>query len=132
MSVIVDTCVWSLALRRNTPDSAIVNRFRDLIAEDNISILGAIRQEILSGLPLPEQFIRLRNYLRAFPDLTLMPEDYETAAEFFNTCRRNGIQGSNTDFLICAVSYRCNYAIFTTDRDFSNFQTHLPIMLFAS
>ncbi|OUC13673.1 MAG: twitching motility protein PilT [Alkalinema sp. CACIAM 70d] len=132
MSVIVDTCVWSLALRRNTPDSAIVNQFRVLIADDNVSILGAIRQEILSGIRLPEQFIRLRDYLRAFPDITLMPDDYETAAEFFNTCRRNGIQGSNTDFLICAVAYRRNYAIFTTDQDFRNFQTHLPIRLFES
>ncbi|MGV0029428.1 PIN domain nuclease [Phormidesmis priestleyi] len=99
MSVIVDTSVWSLALRRNAPDSAIVDRLRILIAEDEVSIFGAIRQEILSGLRTPEQFRRLRDYLRAFPDLTLAQDDYETAAEFFNTCRRNGIQGSNADFL---------------------------------
>jgi hypothetical protein len=35
---------------------------------------------------LLEQFIRLRDYLRAFPDLELT-SDYELAAEFFNTCR---------------------------------------------
>ncbi|MCC5623421.1 hypothetical protein [Nostoc sp. CHAB 5715] len=27
-------------------------------------------------------------------------EDYELAFEFYNTCRSNGIQGANTDFLI--------------------------------
>ncbi len=129
MSVIVDTSVWSLALRRNTPDASIVNQLRALIAEDEVSIFGAIRQEILSGLRTAEQFVRLRDYLRAFPDMTLTHNDYETAAEFFNTCRRSGIQGSNTDFLICAVAHRRNDFIFTTDRDFRTFQTCLPIAL---
>ncbi|MBD1858431.1 MULTISPECIES: type II toxin-antitoxin system VapC family toxin [Leptolyngbya] len=129
MSVIVDTSIWSLALRRNTPNSEIVDRLRTLIAEDEVSILGAIRQEILSGIRTTEQFTRLRDYLRAFPDLTLVQDDYEIAAEFFNTCRRNGIQGSNTDFLICAAAYRRNDSIFTTDQDFRSFQTYLPIQL---
>ncbi len=129
MSVIVDTSVWSLALRRNTPDASIVNQLRVLIAEDEVSIFGAIRQEILSGLRTAEQFVRLRDYPLAFPDLTLTHDDYETAAEFFNTCRRNGIQGSNTDFLICAVAHRRNDFIFTPDRDFRAFQTCLPIAL---
>jgi len=56
MSVIVDTSVWSLALRRNTPDASIVNQLRALIAEDEVSIFGAIRQEIFSGLRTAEQF----------------------------------------------------------------------------
>lgn len=129
MSVIVDTSVWSLALRRNAPDSAIVDRLRDLIAADEVNLFGAIRQEILSGLRTPEQFSRLRDYLRAFPDLALTHEDYETAAEFFNLCRWNGLQGSNTDFLICAVAYRRNSFIFTTDQDFRAFQTYVPIAL---
>lgn len=130
MSAIVDTSVWSLALRRNAPASIVSDQLRRLIAQDEVSIIGAIRQEILSGLRTPEQFIQLRDYLRAFLDLLIVQDDYETAAEFFNTCRRNGIQGSNTDFLICAVAYRYNYPIFTTDQDFTNFQTHLPIALF--
>jgi predicted nucleic acid-binding protein len=129
MSVIVDTSVCSLTLRRNTPQSSIVDRLRTLIAEDQVRIVGAIRQELLSGIRTPEQFIRLRDYLRAFPDLVLEVEDYEVAAEFFNTCRRNGTQGSNTDFLICAVAHRRNYSIWTTDQDFRNFQACLPIVL---
>ena len=30
--------------------------------------------------------------------------DYELGAELHNTCRRKGVQGSSTDFLICAMS----------------------------
>jgi predicted nucleic acid-binding protein len=44
--------------------------------------------------------------------------DYERAAHVFNACRRKGIQGSNIDFLICAVAHRHAMPIFTLDRDF--------------
>jgi hypothetical protein len=131
MNVVVDTSVWSLALRRNTPNDAIslVNILRDLIADGRVVLLGVIRQEVLSGIRYSEQFIRLRDYLRAFPDLELTFEDYELAAEFFNTCRSNGVQGSNTDFLLCAVAHRRGYSIFTTDKDFENFRLHIPVVL---
>ncbi len=65
-----------------------------------------------------EQFDKLRDNLRAFPNLIVDAEDYELAAEYFNICRRHGIQGANTDFLICATANRRNYEIFTTDKDF--------------
>ena len=131
MSIIVDTSVWSLALRRKTPpdSSPAVTILQNLITDDQVALLGAIRQEILSGIRNFEQFTRLRDYLRAFPDLELMPEDYELAAEFFNTCRSKGIQGSNTDFLICAVAHRRSYSILSTDNDFQNFLVHIPVIL---
>ena len=131
MNVLVDSSVWSLALRRNTTNDAIaiVNVLRDLIADGRVVLLGAIRQEVLSGVRYKEQFARLREYLRAFHDLELTTEDYELAAEFFNTCRSNGVQGSNTDFLLCAVAHRRGYSIFTTDKDFENFRSHIPVVL---
>lgn len=131
MSVIVDTSVWSLALRRKTPpdSSPAVTLLRNLIGNDQVVLLGAIRQEILSGVRSSEQFTQLRDYLRAFPDLKLISEDYELAAEYFNICRSHGIQGSNTDFLICAVAYRRSYSILTTDQDFQSFQAHIPVLL---
>jgi predicted nucleic acid-binding protein len=133
MNVLVDSSVWSLALRRNTTNDAIaiVNVLRDLIADGRVVLLGAIRQEVLSGVRYKEQFARLREYLRAFPDLELTTEDYELAAEFFNTCRSNGVQGSNTDFLLCAVAHRRGYSIFTTDKDFENFRSHIPVVLLS-
>jgi len=131
MNSIVDTSVWSLALRRRpaSQDYPIAAQLRALIADDCAIVLGAIRQGILSGVRSTEQFTRLREYLRAFPDIELVSEDYELAADFFNTCRRNGIQGSNTDFLICAVAHRRNYTIFTTDNDFQGFQVYIPVQL---
>ncbi|WP_019507338.1 PIN domain-containing protein [Pleurocapsa sp. PCC 7319] len=131
MKVIVDTSVWSLSLRRSKKqqNGSIINKLRDLIVDSRVVLLGAVRQEILSGIKHQEQFEKLRNRLRAFPDLILDTEDYELAAEYFNLCRRHGIQGANTDFLICATANRRNYEIFTTDKDFVNFSQYLPIVL---
>lgn len=131
MKVVVDTSVWSLALRRNTPANAmpVVNLLRDLITDGRGAMLGAVRQEVLSGIRHAEQFTRLRDYLHAFADLGLTTEDYEVAAEFYNICRSNGIQGANTDFLLCAVAHRRGYSILTTDKDFESFQVYIPVML---
>ena len=130
MRVLVDTSVWSAALRRSKPkEAAAVREMRDLVLEGRVAVIGPIRQEILSGLRESAQFERLENHLAAFPDLPLEMDDFVTAAKFFNTCRANGIQGSNTDFLICSVAVRRQLAIYTTNRDFSHFAQYLPITL---
>ncbi len=56
--------------------------------------------------------------------------DYLLAAQFFNSCRAKGIQGSHIDFLICAVAHRLNAHIWTLDQDFDSFQKIIPIKLF--
>ncbi|MCF6248948.1 MAG: PIN domain-containing protein [Desulfobacula sp.] len=131
MKVLVDTCIWSLALRREKQlDSNIdVIEFQELIKEVRVQIIGPIRQEILSGVKKKSQFIKLKKILVAFPDLDLTSKDFELSAEYFNFLRSKGIQGSNIDFLICAVSTRHNMPIFTTDKDFLFFKKYIPITL---
>lgn len=130
MKVLVDTSVWSAALRRSArPDPSLVEELRSLITDARVQIIGPIRQEVLSGIRKEAQFERLREYLRAFPDLALHEDDYVAAARFFNTCRTHGIQGSNTDFLMCAIAANYGLAIFTTDQDFVHYAQHLPIRL---
>lgn len=92
-------------------------------------MLGPIRQELLSGVKSAEQFATLRDQLRPFQDHPTTSEDYEDAARCFNRCRAEGIQGSNTDFLICAVSIRQQFAVFTTDRDFGRYAAVLRFAL---
>ncbi len=130
MKVLVNTSVWSLALRRDRPaDGPEVAELVELIGEVRVCMIGPVRQELLSGIKDQEQFRNLRDHLRAFPELEVTTRDYETAAEFFNRCRAKGIQGSNTDFLICAIAANKKIPIFTTDGDFALFQPHLPITL---
>lgn len=133
MRVLVDTSVWSLALRRDdnrlNPER---EELRRLVSAHVAVIVGPVRQEILSGVRDQAQFARLETHLAAFPDVLLLTEDYVTAANVFNLCRAKGIQGSNTDFLVCAVAVRCDLAIFTTDRDFQFFAQCLPIVLYGN
>ena len=72
------------------------------------------------------KFESLRDHLRAFPDIPLEAEEYEEAASFFNKCRAKGIQGSNTDYLICAAGARRRFGILTTDADFAHFARRAP------
>jgi len=93
-------------------------------------MLGAIRQEILSGVNLKEQFRELRNRLRAFEDLDTV--DYENAAACYNECRGKGIQGSNADFLLCAVSLRRDLPNFSDDGDFDHYSKAIGVKLHRS
>ena len=133
MTVLVDTSVWSLALRREVPSSSKETaELAELVRDGQVVIIGAIRQELLSGLRSEAQFKNLRQRLRAFPDIPLGEADHEEAAACFNMCRGRGIQGSNTDFLICAVAKLRGLAIFTMDKDFLSFSKLLKIRLHAT
>lgn len=133
MKVIVDTPIWSALLRRPSSEATelLVQELKSLVAAVRVVLLGPTRQEILSGIRNPAQFELTRRQLREFRDFPLETYDYESAAEAFNLCRSHGIQGSHTDFLICAVARRHNFAIFTTDNDFALYARHLPLRLHA-
>jgi predicted nucleic acid-binding protein len=131
LKVLVDTSVWSLALRRQkSQDNPIISELESLIKDFLVQLIGPIRQELLSGIKSESQFEKLKNYLRSFPDYNIQTNDFELAARFFNKCRTKGIQGSNTDFLICAISVNNNWPIFTTDKDFPHFQKIISIQLY--
>ena len=132
MKVLADTPVWSAAFRRADGVSALRGELEWLVANGAVAILGPIRQELLSGIKERAQFDQVRTALRHFPDVNLQVEDFETAAEYFNLCRSKGVQGSMTDFLICAVAARTGMEIFTTDGDFQHYRKHLPIALYVS
>lgn len=131
MKVLVDTAIWSLALRRRShpANEAARSELVSLVEDGRVAVIGPIRQELLSGVRERAQFDRLLEHLRAFPDTEITSNDYEEAASFHNRCREKGIQGSNTDFLICAVAARAEFSIYTTDADFTHFAKVLPIVL---
>jgi predicted nucleic acid-binding protein len=132
--VLVDTNIWSLALRRHKThlsesESEQVAALRELILEGRARIIGPIRQELLSGIREPAQFKSVRDELRVFPDEVLAQSDYEEAAHWSNECRRRGIAGSGVDFLMCSVAVIRGWQIFTIDADFRAFSKIIPIQL---
>jgi hypothetical protein len=137
MNVLVDTSVWSLALRRrprdlNAAEQLIVDELVDLTREGRARILGLIRQELLSGIKTATQYRKLRVALRAFPDEPIDTSDYEAAAKVSNDCRSRGMVASVVDALICQVALARQWSIFTTDPDFKAYARVLPIKLHAA
>jgi predicted nucleic acid-binding protein len=131
VKVLVDTSVWSHALRRraSAEHSPLSTALASLVQDGRVAMIGPVRQELLSGIKERAQCEKLREHLRAFSDLEITSADYEEAASNFNRCRQKGIQGSNTDFLICAIAARHEFSIFTTDDDFEHYAKVLPITL---
>jgi predicted nucleic acid-binding protein len=134
--ILIDTSVWSLALRRqerdlNPEEKRISGELRHLIEEGRAQLIGPVRQELLSGIREAAQYERLRRQLRGFPDTPLETTDFEHAARSGNQCRAAGVAGSLVDFLICAIAIQRNWPIFTIDHDFRGYAKILPIKLHA-
>ena len=127
MKVLVDTCIWSQVLRKKTPNSNLTKQLKDFIDDGRVVMIGPIRQELLSGISNPSQFNKLKQTLSFFEDIILKTDHFIKAAEFSNLCRKSGIQGSTTDFLICAVANLEKLCIFTIDNDFINYNKYLKI-----
>lgn len=136
MNVLIDTSVWSLALRRKneslgTNERLLVAELSELIREGRARMIGLVRQEILSGIKATEQYEKLRLHLRSFPDEVVDTSDYEEAAKAGNRCRAKGVVVSIVDILLCAIASKRLWTIFTTDPDFSNYAKVLPLRIHA-
>jgi predicted nucleic acid-binding protein len=134
MRVLVDTSIWSLALRRRRRDLDAAERrleleLVELIKEGRTVIIGAVRQEILSGVRDDGALERLRERLRSFPDEDLGVLDYEEAARCANRCMAAGLPVSSTDGLLCAVAMVRGLALFTRDADFERYEGVLDLRL---
>jgi predicted nucleic acid-binding protein len=125
MKVLVDTSVWSLALRRkkgalSEEERRLTGELKGLVEEGRVVMPGLIRQELLSGLREEDAFERLRGLLEPFEDYPVATADHETAARLSNTARRQGVTVSTIDALIAAVALNSQLPVFTTDKDFQH------------
>lgn len=134
MNVLIDTSVWSLALRRKNESLSASERFlvaelSELIREGRARMIGLVRQELLPGIKTTEQYEKLRLHLRSFPDEVVDTSDYEEAAKAGNRCRAKGVVVSIVDILLCAVATKRLWTIFTIDPDFSSYLKALPLRI---
>lgn len=122
MKVLVDTCTWSLLLRRkrstvlSTEEQSMVTLLREAIQDGRVAMIGPIRQELLSGVKHEAQFEKLRNALGDFPDVQLTRHHFEEAARLFNLCQGKGVVCGATDILICAVAELERFELLTADQ----------------
>ena len=136
MIVLVDTTIWSLALRRrrealSVAESVLVEEWTRLVRTGQAALAGPIRQELLSGIRMPATFAALQEQLGNFRYLPIAPTDYDQAASFFNDCRAAGTAATAIDMLLCSLAHRHQVPIFTNDDDFPRYAERLPIRLHA-
>lgn len=131
MKIVVDTSVWSLALRRKSyhPSVAVENLTRCLEEGESLFLLGVILQELLQGLRRRDDFDRLQKRLEPFPLIDPRREDYVEAARLRNRCESRGVQAGTIDFLISAICIQNDCFLLTTDEDFKAIARHSTLKL---
>ena len=133
MGLLIDTSVWSLAFRRDTPpDIPEVAALRQaLVSRQQVSATGVILLELLQGaLPAKAQQA-IRSSFEVIDVIVPTVDDYAEAAALSNECRRNGIRLETVDSLIAQLAIKHQHALLTTDRDFTHAAKHIPLKLWT-
>lgn len=124
--LIIDTSVWSEALRRkkNAVNSSETIVRKIIENDDEIVLLGVIIQEILTGISNEKLFSEIKDILDDFAYLEITKNDYIYASELTNKCRSKGIIAGSIDFLIASAAIRNKLQLVTFDKDFINISKH--------
>jgi predicted nucleic acid-binding protein len=118
----VDTSVWSLALRRDSPSSATEVQALIQAIEKGETVLttGLVLQELLQGFAGPKARDQILDRFSAVPLLIPDRDDYVRAAELRNRCRRSGVQIGTIDALLAQLCIRHDLTMLTSDNDFKH------------
>jgi predicted nucleic acid-binding protein len=121
VTLLVDTSVWSLALRRNTrAEGAEVQALRTALAgNQSVVTTGIILQELLQGFSGPRARGQIIEKFSALPLIPADRQDHIDAAEVRNRCRRAGVQIGSIDALLIQLCARHDLIMLTTDHDFA-------------
>jgi predicted nucleic acid-binding protein len=134
MSLFVDTSVWSLAFRRDPPDTcAQVTKLTHALEQgDTIVTTGLVLQELLQGFSGPKARILILDHFSAVPLVTPDRDDHIEAAALRNNCRRAGVQAGTIDALIAQLCIRHSLTLLSSDRDFEYIAKHSELKVWQS
>jgi predicted nucleic acid-binding protein len=134
VSLLVDTSVWSLALRRDTPAAAPeVRALADALAGTDVVVTtGLILQELVQGFSGPKAGAAIIERFAAIALVQPDRDDHVAAAELRNTCRRAGVQLGTVDALIAQLCIRHGLQLLTTDQDFGHAAKHSELSVWSS
>ena len=134
MSLFVDTSVWSLALRRNSPSAVaeVQALTRAIEAGETIVTTGLVLQEILQGFSGPKASAEILDRFSAVPLLVPDRDDHIQAADLRNRCRRAGIQIGTIDALFAELCIRHDLTMLSTDNDFKHVAGQCPLKLWQA
>lgn len=134
MTLLVDTSVWSLALRRDgVHESDEVGALREaLMGADSVVTTGLVLQELLQGFNGPKAKEAIIARFGALPLIQPDRQDHVAAAEVRNACRRGGVQIGTIDALLIQLCGRYEMTLLSSDKDFANAARHVPFRLWGS
>lgn len=133
MTLLVDTSVWSLALRRDASASEPeVHLLKDaLLGADVVVTTGLVLQELLQGFSGPKSHAQIIERFAALPLLQPDRDDHVAAADLRNTCRRAGVQVGTIDALLAQLCIRHDLTLLSTDNDFKLAARHCALRVWA-
>lgn len=134
VTLLVDTSVWSLALRRDGPtESKEVIALREALdGADWVVTTGLVLQELLQGFAGPKAKEAIVERFGSLPLIQPDRQDHIAAAEVRNLCRRSGVQIGTIDALLIQLCGRYELTLLSTDEDFANAAKHVPLRRWGS
>lgn len=131
MSLFVDTSVWSLAFRRDSPgDGPEPGRLREALASrEAVYTTGLVLQELIQGFRGPAARDALLERFASLPMIVPDRDDHVAAADLRNTCRRHGVQLGTIDALLARLCLRHDLELLSTDRDFFHAARCAPLRI---
>jgi predicted nucleic acid-binding protein len=133
MAYLVDTSVWSLAYRRDSPSDIpeVVVLRGALTGGEQVVIAGIVLLELLRGF-VPERVqAQILAEVGALPLVEPTRDDYVNAARWGNVCRQAGVQLPSIDALIAQLCIREDLTLLTTDQDFRHAAHHIPLRVWG-
>ena len=129
MTLLVDTSVWSLALRRDQDASVPqLAALRTALEGDDIVVTtGLVLQELLQGFAGPKARSDIIERFAALPIVVPDRQDHIDAAALRNTCRRAGVQLGTIDALLAQLCIRHRLTLLSTDQDFVHAAAHCAL-----
>lgn len=134
MTLLVDTSVWSLALRRDVQatEPEVQELKAALFGAEVVVITGLVLQELLQGFSGAKAQTQIVERFSALPLLQPDREDHIGAAALRNACRQAGVQIGTIDALLAQLAIRHDLTLLTTDKDFTHAARHCPLRVWPA
>lgn len=134
MTLLVDTSVWSLALRRDAEaaEPEVLRLKEALLGSEVVVTTGLVLQELLQGFSGPKAKTQIVEGFAALPLLQPDRDDHIGAAALRNACRQAGIQLGTIDALLAQLCIRHELTLLTTDKDFTLAAKHSALRVWPA
>lgn len=134
MTLLVDTSVWSLALRRDVEvEEPEVQALKEALAGAVVVVTtGLVLQELLQGFAGAKASEQIVERFSALALIQPDREDHIAAASLRNSCRRAGVQIGTVDALIAQLCIRHEVVLLSTDQDFVHAAKHCSLKVWSS